>query len=78
MKFSSSATLKNARQSKEMCVYRTKSQPHIEAKKFFFTNSISNVDKNEMLPDSPYSPHLAPSDLYFIINLTNMVAGKRF
>jgi [histone H3]-lysine36 N-dimethyltransferase SETMAR len=67
-----------------------KKRPHLKNKKVLFSQDNASVHKStkttaklhelgyELLPHSPYSPDLAPSDFFMFADLKRMLAGKKF
>jgi [histone H3]-lysine36 N-dimethyltransferase SETMAR len=67
-----------------------KKRPHLKKKKVLFHQDNALCHKSnkttaklhelgyELLPQPPYSPDLAPSDLFLFANLKKMLAGKKF
>ena len=67
-----------------------KKRPHMAKKNPMFQQDYAPVHKSmktmvklndlrfELLPHSPYSPDLAPSDFYLFADLKKMLQGKRF
>lgn len=63
-----------------------KKRPHMKKKKVLFHQDNAPCHKSivtmaklhELLPHSPYSPDLTPSNYYLFADLKKMLAGKRF
>ena len=67
-----------------------KKRPHMAKKKFLFHQDNAPCHKSiktmaklhelnfELLPHSPYSPDLAPSDYWLFAEVKKMLAGKKF